>query len=201
MIFEQTLKLMENISSESLNKSIADCHIEGLFSLVVGGTENGELTRIFYATKKIKPFQAQLHSHCYDLNIGVVHGNVKHHIAEHTSKVSHYHSLVWLKEYKYCSPLNGGNGLTYLQETPVDLFDVDLPVGGEICLSYDEIHTVSCSKGSIWIVREKGFKTKESVVLGVPFITEGLYNAPKQYQINDVYQLVLDKLRKVVGET
>ena len=51
MIFEHTLELMENISYEALNKSIADCHIDGLFSLVVGGTENGELTRIFYATK------------------------------------------------------------------------------------------------------------------------------------------------------
>ena len=54
--------------------------------------------------------------------------------------------------------------------------------------------------GSVWIVKEKGFKTKESVVLGVPFITEGLYNAPKQYQVNDVYQMVLSKLRKIVGE-
>ena len=51
MIFEQTLKLMENVSKDSLDKSIEDCHVAGLFSLVVGGTENGELTRIFYATK------------------------------------------------------------------------------------------------------------------------------------------------------
>lgn len=195
MIFEDTLKLMENISKESLTKSIADCHIKGLFSLVVGGTENGELTRIFYATKKIKPFQAQLHSHCYDLDIGVVHGNVKHHIATRASELEHCNSLVWMNEYKYCSPLNGGTGLSYLQETPVNLFDIDLPVGAELNLSYDEIHTVSCSKGSIWIVKEKGFKTKESVVLGVPFITEDLYTAPKQYQINDVYQIVLNKLR------
>lgn len=36
MIFEDTLKLMENISKESLDKPVADCHIEGLFSLVVG---------------------------------------------------------------------------------------------------------------------------------------------------------------------
>ena len=91
--------------------------------------------------------------------------------------------------------------MSYVQETPVDLFNVDLPVGSEITLSHNDIHTVSCSKGSVWIVKEKGFKTKESVVLGVPFITEGLYNAPKQYQVNDVYQMVLSKLRKIVGET
>ena len=200
MIFEQTLKLMENVSKDSLDKSIEDCHVAGLFSLVVGGTENGELTRIFYAAKKIKPFHIQLHSHCYDLDIGVINGTVKHHIAERVSGLNNFHSLAWLKEYKYCSPLNGGNGLSYVQETPVNLFNVDLPVGSEITLSHNDIHTVSCSKGSVWIVKEKGFKTKESVVLGVPFITEGLYNAPKQYQVNDVYQMVLSKLRKIVGE-
>ena len=72
-----------------------------------------------------------------------------------------------------------------------------IPVGGEISLSCDEIHSVSCSKGTIWIVQEQGFKTKTSTVLGVDFQTDKLYNEPKQYQINDVFTKVLSKLEKV----
>lgn len=199
MIFEETLKLMENISKESLDKSIADCHIEGLFSLVVGGTENGNLTRIFYATNKIKPFQAQLHSHCYDLKIGVIHGVFDHHVAYPVNPEDINPSLVTLKEYEYKSPLNGGNGLKSVGVSKYSLESAKVPVGGELYLEFSDIHTVSCSKGSMWIVQEQGFVTDSSIVLGVPFVTEGLYNAPKQYQVNDVYQLVLSKLRKVVG--
>ena len=64
MLFDEVLEMMRNPNKDSLVKSLADVHCKGLFSLVVGGTENGNLTRIFYATKKIKPFDIQFHSHC-----------------------------------------------------------------------------------------------------------------------------------------
>lgn len=199
MIFERALDLMENVSTKSLGKSLMDCHAKGLFSLVIGGTENGNLTRVFYATRKINPYQIQLHSHCYDLNIGVVHGEILHHEAKIDFTTANWitNNMMTMKKYKYESPLNGGKGLEYLEETPVILNDKYVPVGGELILTCDDIHTVSCSKGSIWIVEECDFETNESTVLGVPFETEGFYSVPKQHQINDVYQHVLNKLQNI----
>lgn len=45
----------------------------------------------------------------------------------------------------------------------------------------DLVHSVSCSKGSMWVVQELGFQDDSSTVLGTNFSTEGLYNEPKQF--------------------
>lgn len=204
MIFDEVYKLMTGlIDPETLSKSLADVHIKGVFSLVVGGTDNGSLTRIFVANKKIKPFDIQFHSHRYNLTIGVVHGCFEHHVANHLSNEwTSYSRLcknnIKLKTYIYRSPLNGGNGLTYLSDANYTLESYQIPVGGEINLSANELHSVSCSKGTIWIVKEHGFVEDSSIVLGNSFITEGLYNQPQQYQVNDNFQLVLEKLKKLV---
>lgn len=199
MIFDEVYKMMRNPNQDALSKSLNDVHLNGVFSLVVGGTENGLLTRAFIATKKIKPFDIQFHSHRYHLTIGVIHGNFKHHIAYETTHDDYrlYHD-VKLNTFKYKSPLNGGNGLTKTGSSCYSLRSYDVPVGGEMFLPHDLIHSVSVSKGSVWIVQEHGFVDDSSTVLGTPFITEGLYNEPKQYQVNDMYQLVFEKLKKLV---
>jgi hypothetical protein len=53
-------------------------------------------------------------------------------------------------------------------------------------------------KGSIWIVEEQGFKVDSSKVLGVPFITDGLYNAPAPFQVNDKCQIVAKEIKKLI---
>lgn len=199
MIFEDLHKMMLSVNKESLDKSIADCHIKGCFSLVVGGTEHGKLTRVFIATKKINPFDIQFHSHRYALKLGVIHGVFDHHIADKSLEQDYYGgSAVKLKEFGYKSPLNGGNGLTQQGESVWNLKSYRVPVGGEMYLPSNLIHSVSCKKGSIWVVQEQGFNCDSSVVLGTDFSTEGLYNKPEQFQVNNMYEQVLNHLKKLV---
>lgn len=199
MIFDDLYKMMLNVSKESLDMSIADCHIKGTFSLVVDGTEHGKLTRVFIATKKINPFDIQFHSHRYGLKIGVIHGVFDHHIASEVGSADIINgNVVKLKSYEYKSPLNGGTGLTSTGESLWELDSYKIPVGGEIYLPSQQIHSVSCKKGSIWVVQELGFGDDSSVVLGTDFSTEGLYNKPEQFQVNNMYEQVLNKLKKLV---
>jgi len=197
MIFEDLHKMMLNVNKDSLDKSIADCHVKDVFSLVVGGTEHGNLTRVFIATKKIRPFDIQFHSHRYGLRIGVINGVFEHHVAIKAKGKSNT-NRVGLIEYDYKSPLNGGNGLTKIGQGVYDLTSYKVPVGGEMYLPHDLVHSVSCSKGSMWVVQELGFRDDSSVVLGTDFSTVGLYNAPKQFQVNNMYEQVLEKLKKLV---
>lgn len=199
MIFDDLYKMMLNVSKESLDMSIADCHIKGTFSLVVDGTEHGKLTRVFIATKKINPFDIQFHSHRYGLKIGVIHGVFDHHIASEVGSADIINgNVVKLKSYEYKSPLNGGTGLIGTGESLWELDSYKIPVGGEIYLPSQQIHSVSCKKGSIWVVQELGFGDDSSVVLGTDFSTEGLYNKPEQFQVNNMYEQVLNKLKKLV---
>lgn len=201
-IFEYALELMQNQSQESLAKSLDNVHHKGLFSLVIGGTENGQLTRIFIATKKIKLGSIQLHSHCYDLSIGVIKGGFMHHLAR-DSHILDYptdYILDWvnLDEYRYQSPLNGGNGLEYLDNNSYCISSNFIPVGGQIHLLHSDIHSVSVDKGTMWVLHEHGFQAKESKVLGFPFKTNGLYTAPKQYQVNNMWEMAYKELKTCI---
>lgn len=206
MIFNEVYEKMLNINKDALGMSLRDVHVKGCFSLVVDGDvgENGKLkhgtlTRIFVATKKIKPFDIQFHSHRYDLRIGVVHGVFEHHIAMENLRDDLYDdNNVLLKTFNYKSPLNGGNGLTETGSSVYGLNSFICPVGSELYLPSDQLHSVSCDKGTIWIVQELGFNTDSSVVLGTSFQTEGLYKEPKQYQTNNMYEKVLNKLKRLV---
>jgi len=161
--------LLKNPNQKSLMLSMNEVHHKGLFSLVIDGTEFGKLTRVFIAHNKIKPFDVQLHSHRYPIRLTAIKGQIRHFVALRSNRLGG--DTVSLSEFDYKSPLNGGKGLTYLQETDVVIKDYSLPIGATLNMDEQDIHTVSCSKGSIWIVEEQGFKTESSKVLGVPFIT------------------------------
>lgn len=193
---EHFFNLIKNPNPESLKLSMADTHHRGLFSLVIDGMEHGNLTRAFIADEKIKPYEVQLHSHRYPIKLTVLRGNVKHYVA-FRSEVRDLHTAS-LSEFEYRSPLNGGSGLKYLKETNVIIKEYTFPIGSTSEMSENDIHTVSCSAGSIWIVEEQGFKNEESRVLGVPFITEGLYNSPGSFQINDKVQQVRKALKTII---
>lgn len=194
---EHFLNLIKNPNPESLKLSMADTHHKGLFSLVIDGTEHGKLTRAFVADKKIRPYEVQLHSHRYPIKLTVLQGNVRHYIAFRNTQTIPLQT-VSLSEFEYKSPLNGGSGLKYLYETNVIIKEHTLPIGSTVVMNENDIHTVSCSAGSIWIVEEQGFKNKDSRVLGVPFITEGLYNTPGSFQINDKVQQVRKALKTII---
>lgn len=187
---------LKNPNIESLNLSMADTHHQGMFSLVIAGTEFGKLTRVFIADTDLLPYEVQLHTHRYPIRLTTIKGNIKHFVA-YRSEVVDCHT-VELSEFNYKSPLNGGNGLSYEKETNVIIKDYHLPIGSTLQMTENEFHTVSCDKGSIWIVEEQGFINDFSRVLGVPFVTEGLYNPPASFQINDKCQLVAKEIKKLI---
>lgn len=188
--------LLKQPNLDSLKLSMNDTHHKGVFSLVIDGTEFGKLTRVFIANNKIEPYKVQLHTHRYPLKLTVIKGNITHHLAYATSEFTN--GSISLSEFSYKSPLNGGDGLKYINETNVFIQSHPLPIGSSIFLGNSDYHTMSCSKNSIWIVEEMGFVTDSSKVLGVPFIVDGLYNEPKGYQINDNVQLVAKEIKKII---
>ncbi len=191
--------MIKNPDLESLNFSMADVHHEGLFSLVIGGKEFGRLTRVFIADSNIYPYDVQLHTHRYPIRLTVIKGQLRHYTAHKAHRLNMANNqIVQLSEFEYKSPLNGGGGLKYLREGNYVLKDYILPIGSSLEMTSSEIHTVSCTFDSIWIVEEQGFETESSLVLGVPFVTDGLYNPPSGFQVNDKCQLVAKEIKKLI---
>lgn len=188
---------LEKPDTEALNKSLRDVHINGLFSLVIKGTEHGKLTRIFISTKKIKPQQIQLHSHRYLIRLTPLFGEVTEHVFNRSNNTNNGEFISSLFEYK--SPLNGGNGLKYAHDVMGYVKSQVIPIGATTIMGGDDIHTISCSKGSIWVVEEHGFETDRSLVIGTPFITDNLYKEPKQFEVNDNFQKVKTILKGIIN--
>jgi len=191
-IFKTLLEKLLDKDNASLKMSIKNCHVKGMFSLVVAGTEFGSLTRVFIAKKEVKPFEVQLHSHRYPIKITVLKGDITHHQAQKDSN-----GVVNISEYSYESFLTGGKGLEYIAETKVNCFDHKLPIGSVVSLKAHDYHTISCSENSIWIVEELGYETQKSRVLGVPFVVSELYSTPDMSEIDDKRQMLIRELKKI----
>ena len=183
----------------SLDMSMGDVHAKGLFSLVFHGNEAGRLTRAYIAGRKVKPFDAQFHSHTYDLKITVLQGRVIHHIAKTLDAAKP--GTLKIPAYKYKSKFNGGDGVfTYSHDQCILMEEYVIPPTASIYLSHNDIHTVSCSKGAIWVVEELGFKAKEAVLLGSPFCIDDLYRKPEQFEVNNNYQSLRRAAKKLMNE-
>ena len=192
-LFQKVLDKLQNPNNDSLEMSINHCHARGMFSLVVDGKEHGKLLRVFIAGKKLKPFDVQLHTHRYPVRITTIKGDITHHRAKYD-----HNGEVCLSAFEYNSFLNGGSGLSYLGESRVTCSEYKLPIGSSVELGTSDYHTMSCTKNSMWIVEELGFETKQSKVLGVPFVLEGLYSDPAMFQINDKCQTVIRELKRIL---
>lgn len=186
---------LKNPDKEALIKSISNCHAKGIFSLVINGTENGKLTRVFVATEDLNHGDVQYHTHRYNLLLTPLTKSIIHYVAEVGDRII---SNNYINEYSYRSFLLGGNGLNFLRSTKATFHNYALVPGTIVDIDHMEFHTMSCKKGDAWIVEEKGFRADMSFVLGTPFISEGLYTAPLQYQINDMCQLVLQRLNQLI---
>ncbi len=192
------IELLKNASKETLEMSLDNCHAEGLFSLVIGGNENGKLTRAFIAKKKIKPYEVQLHTHRYNLSLTVLAGSFLHHTAKLTNAYGDDFQIT-LPSYKYNSPLNKGFGLVNDGEIHCHINSAYLPPAAKInFITNQNIHTVSCSAGTIWIVEEYGFEQDFSYVYGKNFTLDNLYIKPSQFQINDAVQLLTKTLKSFI---
>lgn len=200
-IFEHAFNLMQNQDPKSLEKSIDNCHHKGLFSLVIGGTENGNLTRVFIATEDVNFSDIAFHDHCYDLSIGVIKGEFINHTAEEADKMPDTTLFDWveLDKWLYHSKLRGGNGkLSFVDTEHYYIQSNYIPIGGSFYMEHFQVHTVSVKKGTMWVLQEHGFQAKESKVLGVPFETNGLYTAPKQYQVNNMWEMAYKELKAYI---
>ncbi len=183
----------------SLDMSLGDVHAKGLFSLVVHGHEAGRLTRAYLAGRRVKPFDAQFHSHTYDLKITVIQGRVIHHVAKTLNAPEQ--GALKIPAYKYKSRLNGGDGaFRYSHDQFVSMEEYVIPPAATIYLSHQDIHTVSCSKGAIWVVEELGFKAKDTLLLGSPFCVDDLYRKPEQFEVNNNYQRMRRATQKLMNE-
>lgn len=191
----EILSHVQKKNNESLKMSMRDVHAKGMFSLVIAGDQPGRLTRIFIAEEKLRPFDVQYHTHRYPITITILKGDITHYRA-FESKLKNDTSRISLYEYR--SILNGGDGLTYKKEIDILQHMTKMPVGSQIDLGIDDFHTMSCSKGSMWIVEEKGFDQEYSEVLGVPFVTDDLYKAPAMFQIVDKTQAVSRQIRNIL---
>lgn len=196
-IIKQVSEYLKTPNKEALELSLNNVHAKGIFSLVLNGTEFGRLTRVLFADNKLKPFTVQYHTHRYPIRITVIKGNITHHTAVEvdTKKLE----SVSISKYNYRSFLNGGNGLSYVDDVNIVCHDFKLPIGSVIEMTSKEFHTMSCSKGSIWIVEELGFETDCSQVLGVPFIADELYSKPEMFQVNDKCQLLQKELLNIIS--
>jgi hypothetical protein len=199
------LDALQSTDNEAIKMSLDNVHAKGLFSLVISGAEPGKLSRIFIANKKVKPLTVQYHDHRYDLTITPIKGTITHHVAEIYGKVTDQSpqglvKVVQMNKYKYHSFLNGGKGLSEEGSVAVKLSDYTMAQGSQMYLSEHDIHTVSCSKGAMWLVEEHGFKKETSTVLGQPFTINGLYNEPPMFKVNDMCQAVLKECTRIMND-
>lgn len=181
-------ELIHNAPQEALLKSRANVHADGLYSIVFEGTENGLLKRAFIATEDIDPFAIQLHTHCYPILLTTLKGSVRHHEANIKSSLG---ASMWVDAYTYRSALRYGeesSRLTLEGSVAISLNDYLLPHGSSVHLKEDDIHTVSCNQGSIWVVEELGFRTDESKMYGVPFETITMYKS-MEHQTETIMKL------------
>lgn len=179
-----------DIDEKTLSMSLSDVHAKGMFSLVISGNEPGKLIRVFIAKEKLRAFDVAMHTHRYPVKITAIKGKINQIIG--TPTVNDIYPV--MSVYNYKSFLNGGEGLSYINETPVIINEFTQPISSCLKMGSDIFHTMSCSKGSIWIVEEMGFETDSSKVIGIPFTSENLYNKPEMFQVNHAAQLVLKEL-------
>ena len=110
---------------------------------------------MFVSQEDVNPFDIQLHTHKYDLTIGVLCGEFTHHDATYWYSVpisqTMLQSKVTLPAYDYNS--NGGY-FSDLDEVDLIITNHIVPKYGVIELSSTDVHTVSAKKGTMWVIQE-----------------------------------------------
>lgn len=193
---DRVYDLLRNPNPELLKMSLRDVHNKGLFSLVIGGDGPGTLTRIFIVDKALKPFGVQLHTHRYPITLTSIKGDITHYVAHPVIQTAP--PAVTLSRFDYYSPITGGKGLVPDGQGQFIITNYKLPPGSSLYMGVRDYHTVSAKKGAMWIVEERGFQVESSKVLGVPFVTSGLYNPPNMFEINDNVQEVTREIKKMI---
>ena len=189
--------LSKEPNRQNIDMSLKNTHVKGMYSIVLNIDKDGNLFRVFYATEEIKPYEIALHDHRYRLTLGFIDGCIKQHSLIETYTEVCACERICLPVFKYETPLNGGNGLTYIVDILAYIISTDMPLYSSVYLNENDIHTISCTKDSMWIVREEtlGYNKNYSYVHGKPFTTDGLYDKISDEEYNNIFNLIKDKLK------
>jgi hypothetical protein len=178
------LDLLNENNPELYTMSRADVHARELYSIVLKQHDDGRLTRAFVAMGEVKPFDIQLHTHAYNIDITAVNGLIRHHIAIPASlnagKPCIVKPSVRMPVYNYRSMLREEtveNRFVQDGHAVLHVEDYYLPPGGSIYLYSTDIHTVSCSAKSIWIIEEGNRETEDTKFYGIPFHKGTMYRS------------------------
>lgn len=172
-IVDSLLYYTKNPLVKDLKLSIDDCHLKGLFSLVVKQFDDGSLVRFFIASDEIKEFDVSLHTHTRDLVIVPIWSKIDHIVG---TRVSNGPFPVY-PAFRYQSAINGEEKgkIEYVEDVRLSISKTTLQLGTFVEIRKDEIHTMACMAGAIWAVIEVGKRADSSFFYGLPFTTNGLY--------------------------
>ena len=190
--------LSKEPNRQNIDMSLKNTHVKGMYSIVLNIDKEGNLFRVFYATEEIKPYEIALHEHRYNLTLGFIDGCIKQHSLIETYGEDYTYERIALPKFKYETTLKDGNGLTYIEDIFAYIISTDMPIYSSVYLDMDDVHTISCTKGSMWIVREENYLNidkKISHVYGKPFTTDGLYDKISDEEYNNIFNLIKDKLK------
>ena len=190
------LDLLNEQNPELYTMSRADVHARELYSIVLKQHEDGRLTRAFIALDEVKPFDIQLHTHAYSINITAITGLIRHHIAT-PILLNTTCPYTRMPTYRYRSMLREESVEHRFVRDGIKNVHVEayyIPPGESIYLESTDIHTVSCSAKSIWIIEEGNRVSDDSLFLGIPFSKGTMYrslvDSPKEVD------MCIDFLRK-----
>ena len=206
-VFERALNALNHDKfpfSDCLAMSKSNLHHTGLHSIVIR-EDNGYLLRFFHATQDIKFGGIAFHTHLYNLEIGVVIGEFKHHEAKSVRR----DPLQRIKEpyacmpiYEYKTPLVHSEPSFTLTHpaVPLVLSEYSVLPGTTLHLRYFDFHTVSVKAGTTWLVRETppAARPKSTAILGRPFEVPAYHETPRLMALQWCNELQHDLL-KLVG--
>ncbi len=170
-------QMFRHNKSDVLAKSILDCHVKGLHSIVLDASTS-RLMRMFMAMPGCElqtnspgdrgsKMTLAYHPHVCDIDIHVVHGRIRHYTkiknpdgATLLANLDRLGPTVQLDEYVYESAIRGKKDSfsftpTGRKEEFVQKIDV-LREGETLCLKANDVHTVGTFHGerAAWVIVE-----------------------------------------------
>lgn len=152
---------IENNPKEVLEKSLFDCHVKGLHSIMLLDSP-GKTIRLYLTDKdhELNPFMNRVinvgyHPHHCDLTFKIVTGQLVNIIAEESNDLDFDFEI---DKYLYKSKISKGK-MRFDHIGKVDMKIINkkyLIKGDELFMRADEIHTVSVEKNKVcaWLVFE-----------------------------------------------
>jgi len=152
---------IENNSKEVLEKSLFNCHVKGVYSIMLLDSP-GKTIRLYITDvdHELNPFMNRVinvgyHPHHCDLTLKIVEGTLTNITVEETDDID---SDFEIDKYLYKSKISKGEmRFDHIGRTDMKYIDRKiLDKGDELFMKADEIHTVSVEKDKIcaWLVFE-----------------------------------------------